>query len=304
MKDIVLALGSGGMKGNAHLGVLRVLEREGFNIRAVAGTSAGGLWGSLYAFGYTPDEIQSRALRVNGSIVFSREHDDSAAWLGLRGVRRILEDALGDACFDDLRMPFAVTGVDLNTAEEIVIRRGKVVDAVLATIAVPGVFPPSEIDRHEVIDGGILDPVPVGVARGLFPGLPVAAVVLSPALDAWDGTRRPRLMNELPILLRYMSSFRFSRALNLLLQAVDISGALLTELMLQADPPDVIIRPDVRETGLLDFSDMLRVVSEGERAAESALPELERAVSRIGRLRRMLAPPRRVQPPFHSRHLG
>lgn len=303
MKDIVLALGSGGMKGNAHLGVLRVLEREGFNVRAVAGTSAGGLWGSLYAFGYTPDEIQSRAFRVNGSIVLSREHDDSAAWLGLRGVRTILEDALGDAYFEDLRMPFAVTGVDLNTAEEIIIRRGKVVDAVLATIAVPGVFPPSEIDRHQLIDGGILDPVPVGVARGLCPGLPVAAVVLSPALDAWDETRRPRLMNELPVLLRYMSSFRFSRALNLLLQAVDISGALLTELMLQADPPDVIIRPDVRETGLLDFSDMQRVVSEGERAAESALPELERAVSRIGRLRRMLAPPRRVQPPFHSRLL-
>lgn len=300
MKDVVLALGGGGMKGNAHLGVLRILEREGFNVRAIAGTSAGGLWGSLYAFGYSPEEIKVRSSLAAPTAIFSRGPDDLASWLGLRGVRSILEEALGDACFPDLQIPFAVTSVNVETAEQIVINSGKVVDAVLATISVPGVFPPLPLDGRHLIDGGVLDPVPVGIARTLMPGLPVVAVVLSPSLTAWDDSRRPRLMNELPFLLKYMSTFRFSKALNLLLQAVDISGALLTDLMLLADPPDVIIRPDVREIGLLDFKEMDRVIMEGERAAEAALPELMRVVSWTGRFRRMLASPKRIKMPFQS----
>jgi NTE family protein len=300
MKDIVLALGGGGAKGNAHIGVIRVLEREGFNIRGIAGTSAGGLWGSLYAFGYTPDEIHSHVGRATSTAIFNRGPEDAASWLGLRGVRQILAEALGDTSFEDLRIPFAVTAVDFTSAEQIVLDRGRVVEAVLATISVPGVFPPFPYDGRQLIDGGILDPVPVDVARQMFPDLPVVAVVLSPALSDWH-SQQPRLMNELPFLLKYMSTFRFSKALNMLLQSIDISGALLTELLLQCEPPDVIIRPEVRETGLLDFAAVDSVVAQGELAAERALPALEQAVSWPARLRRRFQPPRRAGLPFTTR---
>jgi NTE family protein len=301
MKDIVLALGGGGAKGNAHLGVIRILEREGYTIRGIAGTSAGGLWGSLYAFGYTPDEIQSQVAWATSNAIFARNPDDLDSWLGLRGVRLILEEALGDARFDDLRIPFAVTAVDLNTAEHLVLNTGKVVDAVLSTISVPGVFPPRPHNGRLLIDGGILDPVPVGVARRLCPGLPVVAVVLSPSVQTWNSaSRQPRLLNSLPFLLKYVSAFRFSKALNLLMQAVDISGALLTDLLLQIDPPDVIVRPEVRDTGLLDFAGVDVVTAEGERAATAALPALAAAVSWPARLRRRLFPVKSPHLPYTS----
>jgi NTE family protein len=281
--------------------VIRVLEREGYNIRGIAGTSAGGLWGSLYAFGYTPDEIQAQVTWATSNAIFSRSPEDMDSWLGLRGVRKILEEALGDACFDDLHIRLAVTAVDLATAEHLVLHRGRVVDAVLATISVPGVFPPMPQNGRLLIDGGILDPVPVGVARRMFPDLPVVAVVLSPSVQTWNAAnRQPRLMNSLPFLLKYVTAFRFSKALSLLMQAIDISGALLSDLLLQIDPPDVIIRPEVRDTGLLDFMAVEAVVAEGERAAEAMLPALQAAVSWPARLRRRLRPRKPLRMPYTS----
>lgn len=286
MKDVVLALGGGGVKGSAHLGVLRVLERNGFRVRAIAGTSAGGLWGSLYAFGYTPDEIERRVDQAEVNTLFGREPTDGPAWLGVVGVRQTLRDALGDCRFQDLRLPFAVTAVDLNTARRVVIRRGPVVEAVMATIAVPGVFPAATLDGHTLIDGGVMDPVPVTLARQLLPGLPVVAVVLSPPLEDWDDSTPPRLLGSLSFLTRYIERLRFSQALTVFLRSMDISGSLLTELLLAADPPDVLIRPSVRGIGLLDDVDLQQVARMGENAAQAVLPALERAVAWPAGLRR------------------
>ncbi len=302
MKEITLALGGGGVKGYAHLGVLRALEREGFQVRAVAGTSAGGLIGSLYAFGYSPDEIQVRIDSLDRNILFARQPGDCPSWLGVSGVRQMLEDALGDCNFEDLHRPFAVTAVDLNTAERVVLRSGRVLDAVLATIAVPGVFPAVELNQRTLVDGGVLDPVPVGLARALAPGLPVAAVVLSPPIDEWDGPQQPRLLNSLPVLSKYITRFRFSQALNIFMRSIDIGGALLTEVLLEMEKPDVLIRPNVRHIGMLDDVDVAAVAQLGERAAQQMLPDLERAVSWQGSILRRLRPPasRRVRLPYVS----
>jgi NTE family protein len=300
MKAITLALGGGGVKGGAHLGVLRVLEREGFQVRAVAGTSAGGLVGSLYAFGYGPDEIQRRLSQADPAGLFARQPDDAPAWLGVSGVRRLLEEALGDCDFADMHRPFAVTAVDMDTADLLVLDRGRVVEAVLATIAVPGVFPAATLDGRTLVDGGVLDPVPVSAARALAPGLPVVAVVLSPPVDEWGGLQQPRLLNSLPFLSRYISRFRFSQALNAFMRSIDIAGALLTELLLEIDRPEVVIRPNVRHIGMLDPVDLAAVALLGERAAELALPQLHRAVTWQDALARRLRPPRRpsrVRPP-------
>lgn len=290
MKEIVLALGGGGTKGSAHIGVLRVLEREGFKIRGVAGTSAGAICASLYAFGYSPDEIQRMVCQLNNAATFAREANDGPSWVGLRGVHAMLEEALGDCFFEDLRLPCAVTAVDLNTAERLAIGRGKILDAVMASIAVPGVFPPRELGGRTLVDGGVMDPVPVGLARSLRPDLPVVAVVLSPPVDEWIGMSQPRLLSSLPFLNRYVSQFRFSQALNIFMRSIDIAGALLTELLLEIEKPDVLIRPAVRQIGLLDQVDIAEVARLGERATEHALPELTRAVGWQARMLRRVRP--------------
>jgi NTE family protein len=294
MKEIALALGGGGSKGNAHIGVLRVLDREGFTIRALAGTSAGGLWGSLYAYGYSPDEILRRFSQVDTQMLYQRDSMDGPSMMGVAGVRKLLVKALGECTFEELRLPFAVTAVDLDTAEQVVICTGKVVEAVMATIAVPGIFPAARLDGRTLVDGGILDPVPVSTARALAPGVAVVAVVLSPPVNEWSGVDKPRLLNTLPVLSHYLSRLRIAQALNIFLRSIDISGALLTELLLHYDQPDVIIRPAVPHIGLLDAVNVAEVAALGERAAELALPELEKALSWQRRLRRALAPrPRR-----------
>jgi NTE family protein len=234
--------------------------------------------------------------------MFSRTPSDGPSWVGLKGVHDLLADALGDCCFEDLRLPCAVTAVDLNTAERLVIGSGRVLDAVMASIAVPGVFPPQYLDGRTLVDGGVMDPVPVGVARLLKPGLPVAAVVLSPPIDQWAGLSQPRLLGSLPFLTKYVSQFRFSQALNIFMRSIDIGGALLTELLLEIQKPDVLIRPAVRQIGLLDQVDVAEVARLGERATEHALPELNRAVGWQARLVRAVRPPRasRIHPPYTS----
>lgn len=290
-KEIVLALGGGGVKGNAHIGVFQALDQAGFQIAAIAGTSAGGIWGALYAFGYAPDDIQRITAALDFSQAFRRQPEDAPSWIGVSGLRKALEDALGDVTFADLRMPFAVTAVDLDTAELVAIRKGRVVNALMATSAVPGVFPPVHYFDRLLVDGGILAPVPVSLARSLKPGLPVAAVVLSPQITQWTQVNQPRLLNSLPVLARYLARLRVAQALNVFMRAIDISGAMMTELLLEVERPDVIIRPDVGEYGLLDSVDVAEVARTGQQAAEKALPELHQALGWQAALRRRLIPP-------------
>jgi NTE family protein len=287
--DIVLALGGGGVKGHAHIGVLRVLEREGFRVRAIAGTSAGGLWGCFFAAGYSPAIIEEEMSRLNPETLYHRTPGDGPAMLGLAGIHELLNEKLGEITFSELRIPFAVTAVDLERAEQIILSEGRVVDAILATIAVPGIFPPRQLGGKILVDGGVLDPVPVEVARALMPGFPVVAVVLSPELNAWYGPGSPRLLNALPFLSNYLGRLRIAQALNIFMRSVDIGGVALTEMRLRLERPDVVIRPVVPHIGLLDKVNPRDVAKLGEEAAEAALPQLRQAVSWRGRISRQIS---------------
>jgi NTE family protein len=275
--DVTLALGGGGVKGFAHIGVIKALEKHGFRIRAIAGTSAGGLMGSVYAAGLRVELIESRLAGLDQGKLYNRLPGDGPSLLGVGGVVRILEELLGNCTFSQLRFPFAVTAVDLDHGEEVIIDQGRVIDAVLATIAVPGIFPPRAWDGRMLVDGGILDPVPVNLARKLAPGLPVVAVVLSPALTEWSGKRPPpRLLSSLPLLNR-LYQLRLAQSFNIFLRSVDMAGCMLTELRLEKEQPEVLIRPPVGVIGLVDRVDIPELIRIGEQAAEEALPALRKA---------------------------
>lgn len=284
MTDIALALGGGGVKGYAHVGVLRALQRHGFRIRALAGTSIGGLVGAAHAAGFKPDEIEKHIQTTNRQRLFNRLPGDGPAMLGLAGVTQILQELLGERTFADLALPFAVTAVDLDSGQLLALKRGKLVDAIMATIALPGIFPPRVWEGLNLIDGGVLDPVPVSLARRLAPDLPVVAVVLTPSIDRWKGNRPPRLLESLPFLANnafvhnYLSGLRITRALDIFLNSIDIAGIRLTEMRLQIDNPEVVIRPAMPAVGILDEVDIKELVELGEAATEAALPELRNCV--------------------------
>lgn len=272
---IALALGGGGSKGNAHIGVLRVLDREGIRIGALSGTSIGALIGAVYLAGNSPDEIEARLADTEQRALFRRGPEATNSLLGLAGVAELLTEALGEKLFSDLPVPFAVTAVDLKTGQALVLRHGRLIDAVLAAIAVPGIFPPKLWDGYELVDGGLSNPVPVSIVRRLAPSLPVAAVALSSTPRPEREIPATNILAPMPLLER-VANFRIGQALNIFTRSIMISGALLTDLRLQVEKPEVIIRPMVDHIGLLDRVDVHEVARLGEEAAEAALPDLRR----------------------------
>ncbi len=286
--DITLALGGGGAKGNSHIGVIRRLEQEGFRIRAVAGTSFGGIVAALYAAGRTPDDIETLFREVEQNRLYGHLPGDGPSLLGLAGASRWLEEKLGDIKFSDLRMPCALTAVDLGCACEVILTEGLVRDAVLATIALPGIFPPRRIQDWNLVDGGTLDPVPVTVARSLAPGLPVVAVVLTSPLDKPSRNLKVSLPGVPEPIARRLTNMRVAQAFDVFLHAVEIGNRQMADLRLQADDPEVIVRPAVDHIQMLDTVDVAQVAKLGEQALDAVLPELRRAVSWPARLARSL----------------
>jgi NTE family protein len=282
MADIALALGGGGIKGLAHIGVIRCLELQGYSIRAIAGTSAGGLVGAMYAAGYEPSEIENIINNVDRNRLFKRDRHDGPSLLGLQGLTETLINILGEHHFTDLKIPFACTAVDLHCDQEVILSQGIVVDALQATIAVPGIFPPKQIGESLLIDGGILDPVPVALARWLAPNLPIIAVCLTPVPEGWAHLPSFHMPASSPIpapIIEHLAHYRIGQAFQIFMRSMDTTSRMLAELRLQADHPDVIIRPNVYRYGILDDVIPEELILAGEKAAEQSLPEIIKTLS-------------------------
>lgn len=282
--EISLALGGGGIRGLAHIGVIKCLLRQGFQINAIAGTSVGGLIGAVYAAGYQPDEILAIIEKLDQSKLYTRQSSDGPSLLGYTGIANTLIELLGDTCFSDLKIPFACTAVDLHTSQEIYLNEGPIVDSLLATIAVPGVLPPKIRENAELIDGSILDPVPVNLARCLLPSSPVVAVALNPSREQWQNLPQFNILPtvSLPIpppLVEGISRMRIAQAFRIFLQSMDITSRMMTELRLEVDRPEVIIRPDIYRFGIFDIAPPKDLIYEGYIAAQDAIPDIRRSLS-------------------------
>jgi NTE family protein len=288
--EITLALGGGGAKGNAHIGVIRRLEKEGFRIKGVAGTSFGGIVAALYALGFSPDKIEEVFASVDQTQFYGHGPNDGPSLMGLAGVTRIFEEMIGDCTFADLKLPCVLTAVDLKSGKEVLLSKGRLVDAILATIAMPGIFPARYIDGLELVDGGTLDPVPVAAARMLAPRLPVVAVVLTlpmgippqpwnlPFHKHWGGM----------ILSRLLSKTRYTSVWDIFSRSLDITSRAITQYRLEVDHPEIIIRPKVYEIDTLDVVDVHEVAKKGEEAVEEVMPQLRNLFTWRTRWRRTI----------------
>ncbi len=283
--NITLALGGGGAKGNAHIGVIRRLEKEGYKICSVAGTSFGGLVAIFYALGLTPDEIEEIFTSTDQGNLYTRDSNDGPSLLGFVGVRKLLDSVLGEKTFHDLKIPCAVTAVDAKTGREVVISEGRLSHGVLATIALPGIFPPLQMDEWELMDGGVLNPVPVSVARMLSPDLPIVAVVLNDPLDIPVRTYTIPVPSIFPKQITdRIHSLHVAQAFDIFMRAVDLNSRAVAHYRLQVDAPDVIVRPNVHHLDLLDKVVVKDVAMLGEIAVEKVLPELKKATSWSNRI--------------------
>jgi NTE family protein len=287
--NITLALGGGGSRGNSHIGVIRRLEEEGFRIKAVAGTSFGGIVAVFYALGYTPDEIEEIFAALDQTQLYGHAPEDGPSLLGRAGVTQWLKGILDEKSFDDLKIPCIVTATDLNSGQEVLISRGSLVDAVLATMTLPGIFPSRHIGDMELVDGGTLDPVPVAAARSLAPKLPVVAVVLTTPIGVRAQSWSIPLPEYLPRpLIERLGKTRYFLALDVFMRSLDIVTRAVTHYRLEVDKPEIIIRPGVSDIDTLDIVNVREVVRKGEEAVEEILPRIKVYFRWQNRLRRIV----------------
>jgi NTE family protein len=257
-RRIGLALGGGGGKGGAHLGVLAALEDLGIPIDVIAGTSVGGFVGVLYAAGFSLAQIAG----IFPTFALRRIATPDPTRTGLIGARKrevLLTRLLADRTFADLRMPCAVTAADLVSGRLVVIDQGPLVPAIMATTAIPGIFPPVVRGQEVLVDGGVLDNVPVDVAERMG-ARRVIAVQLS---DLFPGFVMPTAVPENPLARLMLPPRQFASAS----RALDLLMAQVTELRLAQHPDTVRLRPDVGQIGTLD----LMRIEEGHRAGVAAV---------------------------------
>jgi len=270
-KKLGLALGGGGARGLAHIGVLKVLEREGVPIDLLAGTSMGGMIAAIYATGLAPEEIEAEVLQRTTTRELIKLVDINPSMRGLvKGSRiyNLLADTLGlGLTFADLRLPVAMVATDILTGREVILKEGNVADAVRATISVPGVFVPKVYPPYKLTDGGVLNNVPVNVTRELGADIIIAVDVLPnfqvncpgepPLITGFDPPRMPAAVKEIYNILIIMIS-------------------AMTEYHMQLYKPDLIIRPELPADLdlLLSFDRPEVAIRSGEKAAEDALPRI------------------------------
>jgi len=291
MKKIALALGGGGFKGFAHIGVIRQLQKSGFEIASVAGTSIGGIVGGLFARGYSADEMQAFAGNLKTETLFTRRAEDAPALMGLGGMYDLLDRTLGASTFADLKIPFACTAVDSTSGREVILNSGSLVDALQATSAIPGIFPSKTIGSITLVDGGVLDPVPVALARWLNSSIPTVAVVLSPERENWASSTHTEIPPYAPIppfILQQINQLRWGKAMQVFMNSMDMMTQTIADLRLKIDRPDIIIRPALDQYSIFEMADANELAKRGEEIVKTSTDAIEKSYSIIAKINRFL----------------
>ncbi len=252
---IGVALGGGAAKGFAHIGVIKMLEANGFEPVVVSGTSAGSVVGALYASGMDAFQMQQKAVALDEASIRDVRLFSGGLVQG-RKLQDYVNEQVGNRTAEQLKKPFAAVATQLETGDRAVFVRGNVGQAVRASSSIPGVFEPVTIGGKTFVDGGVVSPVPVDAARQLGAEFVIAVDISSKA-----GGQRPTSL------------------LGAVNQSITIMGQRLGEQELAR--ADVVIRPQVLDIGAADFEQRGRAILEGEKAAMAAMPQIRAGIARL-----------------------
>lgn len=282
-----LVLSGGGARGAAHIGVLKVLEANRIPVDVIVGTSFGAIMGGLYASGLSAEELEAGVKSIDWTVAlgsyaprerrsFRRKQDDSNFLVKFRvgrkqgklrlpegfiqneNIRLILRQLLLNtepaADFDDLPIPFRAVAAELESGEQVVLRDGSLVEAVLASAAVPGVFPPVEVDGKRLVDGGIANNVPIDAARALGAELLIVVDVSSIPRNEAEIDGVDDILDQMVTIMVYRNAKAQLKTLG---------------------PRDIVIRPELGDLGTTQFARSPDGIPLGERAALDELQALE-----------------------------
>jgi NTE family protein len=253
---IALVLGGGAARGFAHVGVIRVLEQEKIPIDMIVGTSVGSLIGAIYAHDMNSFELEWTAFSLEKDNLF-----DYTIFSAITGMGPVKGDKLEEfvktkvpvANIENLKLPFAAVATDLNRGTRVVLDHGSVARAVRASSAIPGVFNPVEHQGRLLVDGGVVDNIPISVAREKGADLVIAVDISENVIN-----------------------FNITNLIDVMLQAVTIITSENTKY--KKKDADVLIAPAVGDVGMLDFTQKKRCMQAGIEAAQKVVPEIKKKI--------------------------
>jgi NTE family protein len=253
---IALVLGGGAARGFAHIGVIRTLEQEKVPIDMVVGTSVGSLIGAIYAADQNSFNLEWTAFQLEKDDIFDFGVMNAVTGLGLAKGDKLEEWVKGHvktANIENMKVPFAAVATDLNWGNKVVLDKGSVAKAVRASSAIPGVFQPVQHQGKFLVDGGVVDNIPISVAKAKG-----ADIVI--AVDISHNIGNPNITNLVGVTL----------------QATSIMFALNVEH--SKKDADVLITPAVGDVGMLDFTQKKRCMQAGIEATQKAMPGIRKVI--------------------------
>ncbi len=285
-----LALGTGAALGHATIGVLKVLKREGIPVDVIAGTSMGSLIAACYAAGYEPETIEELAIRIDKSWVMENLFWDltvprSGVFAG-ETLLRFIRSYLGSREFSDLEIPFACVAADIETGEEVVLRSGRVAEAVRASCGLPIIYEPIQLNGRWLVDGGLVNPVPTRLAADMGADVLIAVNLTVPA-----GERKTRLtehrrhLMENPMSIAALKeaaspllpkAFRAPNVLEVFFQMIYTMEYEVSQSRLEM--AHVTLFPDLKGFSWTELHRAKEIIQAGERACEEALPRIRALV--------------------------
>ncbi|MCD7098565.1 patatin-like phospholipase family protein [Stenotrophomonas sp. MMGLT7] len=252
---IGIALGGGAAKGFAHIGVIKMLEANGFEPVVVSGTSAGSVVGALYASGMDAFAMQEKAVALDQASIRDVRLFSGGLVQGQK-LQDYVNQQLGNRPIEKLGRPFAAVATRLEDGERTVFVRGNAGQAVRASSSVPGVFEPVAIGQYHYVDGGVVSPVPVDAARQLGAEFVIAVDISNRASGSTPGGLFGTVNQSIAIMGQRLGKAELERA-------------------------DVVIRPKVLDIGAADFTQRNTAILEGERAALAAMPQIRQKIGQL-----------------------
>ncbi len=294
---IGLALGGGAARGFAHIGVIRTLVANGFTPEIIAGTSIGAVIGGCYAAGKL-DDVDTWGKTLTRRRILSYL-DVSFAGSGLISGGRLadkLTEALGDITIESLPMRYAAIATEIGTGHEMWITRGSLVQAMRASYALPGVFPPVDINGRWLMDGALVNPLPISVTRAL--GARVVIAVNVNADNFGRGTAVPDIgTSRIPVAeaaaksifggdektakRRFLGTADRPGISTVMVEAFNVMQDRITRARLAGDPPDVLISPKLGGVGVFEFNRAQDAIALGAEATERAMESIKEAVATL-----------------------
>jgi NTE family protein len=302
---IGLALGGGAARGFAHIGIIRTLIAHGIVPNIVVGTSIGAVVGGAYAAGHLDTlEEWARSLQPRNILGYLDIRLNGSGLIGGAKLAAQLEAAMGATLIEDLPTKFASVATEVRTGHEIWLTHGRIVDAMRASYALPGIFSPVMVGDRWLVDGALVNPVPVSAARAFGAEIVIAAN-LSSDVFAHSTTiyshgpapevavvSTPEILDPTPPKRGFGKFFSPERTLKreffggggrpgistVMVDAFNIMQDRITRARLAGDPPDLLISPRVGQIGWFDFHRAEDLIAHGVRAAERAIESIQEAV--------------------------